>query len=92
MKMLYNYHDLLQYLNKLGVIGHKPIGWKQQDLCAMADRLIACAKGGVFPLSIHYWRKWSVTGGLKFSVVCGKNSSIFQLPYDMRSNTLTKKL
>ena len=92
MKRVYNHHDLLQYLNKLGVIGHRPIGWKQQDLCAMADRLIACAKGGIFPFTIHFFRKWSVTGGWKFSIGSDKNETVYQLPYDMRDNILTKKL
>ena len=92
MKSVYNYQDLIQYLNRLGVVSRRPIGWKQQDLCAMADRLLACAESRTLPFTVHFFRKWSVTGGLKFSVGNYKNETVYQLPYDMRDETLTKKL
>ncbi len=86
-KMVINYQDLLEYLNRLGVVNpSKPTGWRQQDLCAMADRLIACAKGRVFPFYIRFWREYSKgTSALYFSI----DGVTYGIPSDMRSTTLT---
>ena len=89
-KMVYNYQDLLEYLNRRGVVHKdKPIGWKQSDLCAMADRLIACADGKVFPFHIRFFRQASLgTAKLYFAV----DGITYALPADMRSNELTRKV
>jgi len=89
-KQVINYQDLIEYLNRLGIVHKdKPIGWRQQDLCAIADRLLACAKGRVFPFYVRYLCTYLLYApdSLYFAV----DGITYRLPLDMRSNTLTYK-
>jgi hypothetical protein len=51
-----DYDGLLEYLNRVGVVSkNKPIGWRQQDLCSIADKILFLRRGG-YPFNISYRR------------------------------------
>jgi hypothetical protein len=56
MTTINDYDELLTYLNRIGVVNKdKPIGWRQHDLCSIADKILFLRKRE-YPFNISYRR------------------------------------
>ena len=55
MKVLYNWEETLEYVNRLGLVNRSmPIGWKQQVLM---DNVVRIETISAYPLIVQYNRK-----------------------------------
>ena len=80
MKKVSDYDELLHYVNRLGIVNKtKPIGWRQGDLCAIANALERIAQfhsNKPYPFLVKYHRKESL-----MSVVFTVNGGYYRFSY-----------
>ena len=67
MKQIKDFDECLEYVNRLGIVNKtKPIGWRQQELCAIVSHLQWLIGGYPFSITFHRIRS-NKTGRLVFS-------------------------
>ena len=69
MKTINNWEELLEYLNRLGVVNrHKPIGWRQEELMTILVKIESHVNTmPKYPFKIKYLRAMSRTS-LNFKI------------------------
>ena len=78
MKQVNSFQECLEYVNRLGIVNpSKPIGWRQQDLCAIVEKL-EWLMGKRYPFKVRFCRKHS-NARLTFSTV-GGTCIVFDYP------------